>query len=117
MAHGASSPDASPPAARGRTGDSAWWEVPNFGSLVIWWVVVMGYYLVFTSISGRYHDRVIDPEMLTQGWYAILISGVIGAFYAKRFRPLWFLISVVLAALILLVMLLGLGGLQDLMNS
>lgn len=117
MAHGASSPDTSPPATRGGTGDSAWWQVPNFGSLVIWWVVVMGYYLVFTSIPGRYHDRVIDPEMLTQGWFAILLSGVIGAFYAQRFRLLWFLISAVLAALILLVMLLGLGGLQDLMNS
>ncbi len=117
MADSASSPDASPPATRGRTHDSKWWEIPNFGSLVIWWVVVIGYYLVFNSISGRYHDRLIDPEMVTQGWYAILISGIIGAFYAKRFRPLWFLISVVLAMLILLLMLLGLGSLKDLMNS
>jgi hypothetical protein len=44
----------------------------------------------------------------------ILVSGLIGAFYANRSRPLWFLISIVLAMLIL--MLLGLGTLKNMMN-
>jgi len=101
---------------RDRTDNPHWWVIPNFNHLLIWWVVIIGYYVVFNSISGRHHKGLIDPEMVSEGWYVILASGLIGALYAKRFRPLWFLISIVLAMLILLLMLLGLGTLMALMN-
>ena len=112
----ASPPDASPSPRRDRTHNSEWWVIPNFSYLLIWWVVVIGYYVVFNSISGRDHKGLIDLDMISDGWYVILASGLIGAFYAKRFRLLWFLISIVLAMLILLLMLLGLGTLKNLMN-
>ena len=115
--NGASPPDASPPPGGGQSRNSQWWVIPDFGYLVIWWVAVIGYYVVFNSISGRDHIGLIDPEMISGGWYVILISGLIGAFYAKRSRPLWFLISIVLAMLILLLMLLGLGALKNLTNA
>jgi hypothetical protein len=113
----ASPPDALPPPSRDRTHNSEWWVIPDFSYLLIWWVVVIGYYVVFNSISGRDHKGLIDLEMITDGWYVILASGLIGAFYAKRSRPLWFLISIVLAMLIMLLMLLGIGTLKNLMNT
>ncbi len=64
---------------------------------------------------GRDHKGLIDVEMIYDGWYVIVASGVIGALYAKRRRILWFLISIVLAMLMLLLMLLGLGALKTLM--
>ncbi len=112
----ASPPEASPSPGRDRTRDAKWWVIPNFSYLLLWWVVVIGYYVVFSSISGRDHKGLIDLEMISGGWYVILASGLIGAFYAKRFRLIWFLISIVLAMLILLLMLLGLGTLKNLMN-
>ena len=112
----ASPPDASPSPRRDGTHHSEWWVIPNFSYLLLWWVVVIGYYVVFNSISGRDHKSLIDLDMISDGWYVILASGLIGAFYAKRFRLLWFLISIVLAMLILLLMLLGLGTLKNLMN-
>jgi len=114
--NGASRPDAPPSPGRDPTRSPQWWAIPNFGYLLIWWVVIIGYYVVFNSISARDHNSLIDPEMISDGWYAILASGIIGAFYATRFRLLWFLISIVLAALMLLLMLLGLGTLKNLMN-
>lgn len=107
--------DASPSAADGRTGISGWWLPPNFNHLLIWWVVMIGYYVVFNTLSGRYHKGLIDIDMITDGWYVILASAVIGALYAKRLRLLWFLISAVLALLILLAMLLCLGALKTVM--
>lgn len=114
---GASPPDAAPSTEHDRTSTSQWWVIPNFSYLLVWWVVIIGYYVVISSIPGREHKALIDPEMLSGAWYAILASGLIGAFYAKRFRLIWFLISIVLALLILLLMLLGLGTLKNLMNS
>ena len=102
---------------RDRPDDSGWWVIPDFSYLLVWWMAVIGFYVVFSSILGRYHNGLVDPETISDGWYAILASGLIGAFYAKRFRPLWFLISIVLAMLILLLMLLGLGTLKNLMNT
>ena len=110
---GASIPDAS--LRSGRSGYSGWWLLPNFSHLLIWWVVMIGYYVVFNSLSGRYHKGLIDMDMISDGWYVILASGVVGALYAKRLRILWFLISTVLAMLILLLMLLCLGALKNLM--
>jgi hypothetical protein len=112
----ASPADVSPSPGRDRNHNPEWWRVPNFGYLLIWWVAVIGYYVVFNSISSRGHKGLIDLAMISDGWYAILACGLIGAFYTKRFRLLWFLISIVLAMLILLLMLLGLGVLMDLMN-
>jgi hypothetical protein len=114
--NGASLPDASPSPSRDRSRKSEWRVIPNFGYLLIWWVAVIGFYVVFNSISGRYHKGLIDPEMISDGWYVILASGLIGAFFATRFRLLWFLISIVLATLILLLLLLALGTLKNLMN-
>ena len=95
--------------------DSDWWVLPNFSHLLIWWVVMIGYYVVFNTLSGRYHKGLIDVDMIVEGWYVILASGAIGALYAKKLRILWFLISIVLAMLILLLMLLCLGALKALM--
>ena len=114
---GAAPLDASPSPGGDRTGKPRWWVMPNFSYLIVWWVALIGYYVAFSSIPGREHPGLIDPEMIYDGWYAILASGLIGAFYAKRFRLLWFLLSIALAALILLLMLLGLGALRNLMNS
>ena len=111
-------PAAAPPASRReRSYKSRWWAIPNFRYLLLWWVAVLGYYVVLNSISGRYHKDLIDLDAASDAWFAILASGLIGAFYAKRSRPLWFLISVVLATLILLVMLLALGTLKRWMNA
>ena len=114
--NGASLPDASPSPSRDRRRKPEGWVIPNFGYLLIWWVAVIGFYGVFNSISGRYHKGLIDPEMISDGWYVILASGLIGAFFATRFRLLWFLISIVLSTLILLLLLLALGTLKNLMN-
>ena len=108
--------DASPSHRRDLTYNSQWWVIPNFSHLVIWWIVIIGYYVVFNSITGRYYKGLIDLEMVSDGWYVILASGIIGALYAKQLRPVWFLISIVLAILILLLMLLGFGILKILMN-
>jgi hypothetical protein len=108
--------DVSPSSGRDRSRNSEWWRIPNFSYLLIWWVVVIGYYVVLNSISGRDHKGMIDLEMVSDGWYMIMACGLIGAFYTKRFRLLWFLISIVLAMLILLLMLLGLGAFKNLMN-
>ncbi len=102
---------------RDPTGNPHWWVIPNFGYLLIWWVVIIGFYVSFHSLSGRYHKGLIDPELIADGWYVVLASGLIGALYARRLRPLWFVISTVLAMLILLLMLLGLGILVSLMNA
>jgi amino acid transporter len=109
-------PAGAPSPGRDRTHNPEWWVVPHFGYLLVWWVVIIGYYVVFSSIPGREHKGLVDPEMISDGWYAILTSGLVGAFYATRFRLLWFLLSMVLALLILLLMLLGLGSLKNLMN-
>ena len=100
----------------GGTRKSVWWALPNFSHLLIWWVVMIGYYVVFNTLSGRYYKGLIDVEMIAEGWYVILASGAIGALYAKQLRILWFLVSIVLAMLILLLMLLCLGALKTLMN-
>ena len=100
----------------GGTRKSVWWALPNFSHLLIWWVVMIGYYVVFNTLSGRDHKGLIDVEMIYDGWYVIAASGVIGALYAKRRKILWFLISIVLAMLILLLMLLALGTLKNLMH-
>ena len=115
-ADGASLSGASPSPRDGRTRNSGWWLPPNFNHLLIWWVVMIGYYVAFNTLSGRYHKGLIDMEMISDGWYVILASAVIGALYAKRLRILWFLISTVLAMLILLAMLLCLGALKTLMG-
>jgi len=112
---GASLTDASPSPRDGRTRNSPWWLPPNFNHLLIWWVVMIGYYVVFNTLSGRYHKGLIDREMIFDGWYVILASAVIGALYAKRLKILWFLISAALAMLILLAMLLCLGALKTVM--
>jgi len=112
---GASLSDASPSPRDGRTRNSGWRLLPNFNHLLIWWVVMIGYYVVFNTLSGRYHKGLIDMEMISDGWYVILASAVIGALYAKRLKILWFLISMALATLILLAMLLCLGALKTLM--
>lgn len=91
--------------------------IPNFRYLLLWWVALLGYYVVFNSISGRFHKDLIDLEAVSDAWYAILASGLIGVFFAKRSRLLWFLLSVVLATLILLAMLLTLGTLKRWMNA
>jgi hypothetical protein len=57
-----------------------------------------------------------DVKMISDGWYASLASGLIGAFSAKRFRLLWFLISIVVALLILLAMLVGLSAVRNLID-
>ncbi len=111
---GVSRPDVS--RKSGGTRKSVWWALPNFSHLLIWWVVMIGYYVVFNTLSGRYYKGLIDVEMIVEGWYVILASGAIGALYAKKRRMLWFLISIVLAMLILLLMLLCLGALKTLMN-
>jgi hypothetical protein len=113
---GATPPVSPPMPARDQADKPEWWAIQNFSHLVIWWVVVIGYYVVFNSLSGRYHRGLIDWDMVSDGWYVILASGVIGALYAKRLRPVWFLISIALAMIILLLMLLGLGTLKTLMN-
>lgn len=113
--HGASRSDTSQSPRDGSTRNSGWWLLPNFNHLLIWWVVMIGYYVVFNTLSGRYHEGLIDMEMISDGWYVILASAVIGALYAKRLKILWFLISMVLAMLILLLMLLCLGALKTLM--
>jgi hypothetical protein len=92
-----------------------WWQFPNFNHLLIWWVVMIGYYVVFNTLSGRDHRGLIDMEMIIDGWYVILASAVIGTLYAKRLKILWFLISAVLAMLILVLMLACLGALKALM--
>jgi hypothetical protein len=112
----ASPPDASPSRKRDRTHNPEWWAIPNFSHLLIWWVVVIGYYVVFSSISSRYRKDLIDLEMISNGWHVILASGLIGALYAKQLRLVWFLISILLAMLLLLLMLLGLGTLKNVMN-
>lgn len=76
---------------------------------------MIGYYVVFNTLSGRYYKGLIDVEMIVEGWYVILASGGIGALYAKKLRILWFLISIVVATLILLLMLVCLGALKTLM--
>lgn len=111
---GVSRPDV--PRKGGGARISVWWALPNFSHLVIWWVVMIGYCVVFNTLSGRYYKGRIDVEMIVEGWYVILASGVIGALYAKKRRILWFLVSIVLAMLILLLMLLCLGALKTLMN-
>lgn len=78
---------------------------------------IVGYYAVFDSISGRYDEGGIDLQKVLGAWSAILVSGVIGAFYAKRFRLLWFAISIMAGVLLLLLMLLGLVALKRLINS
>ena len=112
---GASLSDSSLSPRNGLTRNSGRWLPPNFNHLLIWWVVMIGYYVAFNTLSGRYHKGLIDMEMISDGWYVILASAVIGALYAKRLRILWFLISTVLAMLILLAMLLCLGALKTLM--
>jgi hypothetical protein len=107
-------PPASPSPPDGQT--RRWWMLANFSHLVIWWVVMIGYYVVFNTLSGRYHKGLIDVEMLYDGWYVIAASGVVGALYAKQRRFLWFLISIALAMLMLLAMLLCLGALKTLMS-
>ena len=77
---------------------------------------MIGYYVVFNTLSGRDHRGLIDMQMISDGWYVILASAVIGALYAKRLEILWFLISMVHAMLILLAMLLCLGALKTLMD-
>lgn len=106
--------DAGPTGAR--SGGQFWWVIPNFSHLVIWWLVIIGYYVVFNSLSVRYHKGLIDAEMVVEGWYVILASGAIGALYAKKLKMLWFLISLALALLMLLAMLLCLGALKALMS-
>ncbi len=103
--------------ADGKIDKAQWWRVPNLGYLLVWWVIIVGCYAVFDSISGRYHEGGIDLQKILAGWSAILVSGIIGAFYAKRFRLLWFAISIVAAVLLLLLMLLGLETLKSLINS
>jgi hypothetical protein len=88
----------------------------DFSYLLIWWVVIIGYYVDFSYISGRAQRGQSELEMISGARNAIPVSGLIGAFYAKRFRLLWLLISIVLATLILLRRLLGLGALKNLMN-
>ena len=112
----ASHPDVPPSPSRGRSHSSKWWVISNFGYLVVWWVVVIGYYVVINSIRDRDHRGLIDLQMISDGWYAILASALIGAFYVNRFRLRWFLMSIVLAMLILVLMLLVLGTLKSLMN-
>ncbi len=113
----AGSPIDDPPSpGQGRTVNPKWWAVPNFTHLVIWWIVLIGYYAAFNSISGRYHKGLIDPDLLSGSWYVILASGLIGAIYARQARRLWFLISLVLSALILLLVMIGLGALKFLLN-
>ena len=102
----ASPADAVPRPRGGQIDKAQWWRVPNFGYLLVWWVAIVGYYVVFDSISGRYHEGGVDLQMILGGWSAILISGIIGAFYAKRSKLLWFAISIVVAVLLLLLMLL-----------
>lgn len=110
------SANASSSSRRDRSHNSKWWAISNFSQLLLWWVVAIGFYVVFDSISGRYHKGLIDLAIVSDGWYVVLASGLIGALYVKRFRLLWFVISIVLATLILLLMLLGLGALKNLMN-
>jgi hypothetical protein len=93
-----------------------WWTITNFSYLMIWWIMFAGYYVVFNTLTGRYQKALIDPDMIYEGWYVILASGIVGALYARRLRTIWFLISVVLSSLILLLMLLCLGTLKVLMN-
>ena len=116
MPPGKSTPEITTPPADGGTRKSVWWALPNVSHLLIWWVVMIGYYVVFNTLSGRYYKGLIDLEMIAEGWYVILASGAIGALYAKKLRILWFLVSVLLAMLILLLMLLCLGALKTLMN-
>lgn len=110
-------PHVSSSAAHDRTQELEWWRIPNFPYLLVWWLAVIGYYVVFDSISGRYHKNLIDLELISDARYVIFASGLIGALYAKRFRILWFLISIVLGTLILLLMVLGLGTFRTMTNS
>ena len=116
MPPGKSTPEIRNPPEDAGTQESVWWVLPNFSHLLIWWVVMIGYYVVFNTLSGRYYKGLIDVEMIVEGWYVILASGAIGALYAKKLRILWFLISIAVATLILLAMLLCLGALKTLMN-
>ena len=115
MQAGKTTPEIRNPPNDGENQESGGWWLPNFSHLLIWWVVMIGYYVVFNTLSGRYHQGLIDMEMIYDGWYVILASGVIGALYAKQFRILWFLVSILLAMLILLLMLACLGALKTLM--
>ena len=101
----------------GRMDKARWWRVPNFGYLLVWWVAIVGCYVVFESISDRYHEGAIDLQKLMDAWPVIMVNGIIGAFYAKRSRLLWFAIPIVAAVLLLLLMLLGLEALKSLINS
>jgi hypothetical protein len=101
---------------RDRNQNSKWWIIPNFSYLLVWWILVIGYYVVLSSIAGREHKGPINLEMISGAGYAILASGLIGALFAKRFRMLWFLISIALSTLVLVLMLLGLGTLRNMMN-
>jgi hypothetical protein len=108
--------DAPSSSGRDRNGNSKWWVIPNFRYLLIWWILIIGYYVALSSIAGREHKGPINLEMISSAGYAILASGLIGALFAKRLRMLWFLISIALSTLILLLMFLGLGTFRNMMN-
>jgi len=88
--------------------------IPDLPYLLLWWVVIVAFYAVLNFIMGRYHQGLIDLDTQADGWYVILACGLIGALYAKGLRSLWFTLSIALAALILMLMLLGPGTLVNL---
>ncbi len=96
---------------------SEWWVIPDLPYLLLWWVVIVAFYAVLNFILGRYHRGLIDLDTQANGWYVVLACGLIAAFYAKRFRSLRFMLGLALAALGLMLMLLGPATLNQLFNG
>jgi hypothetical protein len=92
-------------AAIARLQPRAWWQIPNFRHLLMWWLVVAGCYAIALALKSRYWNAFLSLDNLAGGWWVIAINAVLSAAFARRARLFWFASSGLIAMLMLTLML------------
>jgi hypothetical protein len=82
-----------------------WWQIPNFRHLLMWWLVIAGFYAISLALKSRYWNAFLSLDNLAGAWWVIVINAVFGAAFARRERVFWFAASALIALLLLALML------------
>jgi hypothetical protein len=82
-----------------------WWQIPNFRHLLVWWLVIAGFYAIALALKSRYWIAFLSLDNLAGAWWVVAINAVFGAAFARRKRVFWFAASGLIALPLLALML------------
>ena len=82
-----------------------WWHIPNSRYLLMWWLVVAGFYAITLALKSRYWNAFLSLDNLVGGWWVVAINATFGAAFARRARVFWFASSGLFAMLLLTMIL------------